>query len=227
MLPKYIKNRDPNKHAIFQQFWFDFCCLLQRPNIKIRAPSQCFVDFSHISHVRFSRAFWSLKTYQKPFQNEVRTIEKSMLKMCCFSTSNFSGFGLDLGASWASKMEPSWPFWPPDLRDLAPKNDLKLDVFKKWRLGGFQTRFWRPRGSILDSLGSIFSKILHCFFQVSPPRIPPAIYNAKNAKNAKKAKKANHLQGANAKSATTKVCFITMAWAKKGGRRWSPPGGYN
>ena len=72
-----------------------------------------------------------------------------------------------------------------------------------------------------------FRICLECLFQVSPPRIPPAIYNAKNAKNAKKAKKANHLQGANAKSATTKVCFITMAWAKKGGRRWSPPGGYN
>ena len=95
------------------------------------------------------------------------------------------------------------------------------------RFGGLQVRFWTPQGSILEGLGLIFSNFLHCFFQVSSPRIPPAIYNAKNAKNAKKAKKANHLQGANAKSATTKVCFITMAWAKKGGRRWSPLGGYN
>ena len=45
--------------------------------------------------------------------------------------------------------------------------------------------------------------------------------------NAKKAKEANRLQGANAQSATTKAYSITMAGAKKGGRRWSPPGGYN
>ena len=42
---------------------------------------------------------------------------------------------------------------------------------------------------------------------------------------AKKAKKANHLQGANAQSATTKAYSTTMARAKKGGRRWSLPGG--
>ena len=55
----------------------------------------------------------------------------------------------------------------------------------------------------------------------------PKIYNAKNAKKAKKAKKANRLQGANAQSATAKAYSTTMGRAKKGGRRWSPPGGYN
>ena len=54
----------------------------------------------------------------------------------------------------------------------------------------------------------------------------PKIYNAKNAKKAKKAKKANLLQGANAQSATTKAYSTTMGKAKKGGRRWSPLGGY-
>ena len=53
------------------------------------------------------------------------------------------------------------------------------------------------------------------------------IYNAKNAKKVKKAKKANLLQSANAQSATTKAYSTTMGRAKKGGRRWSPPGGYN
>ena len=55
--------------------------------------------------------------------------------------------------------------------------------------------------------------------------MPPKIYNAKNAKRAKKDKKANLLQGANAQSATTKAYSTTMGWAKKGGRRWSPPRG--
>ena len=54
------------------------------------------------------------------------------------------------------------------------------------------------------------------------------IYNAKNAKKVKKkAKKANLLQSANAQSATTKAYSTTMGRAKEGGRRWSPPGGYN
>ena len=43
-------------------------------------------------------------------------------------------------------------------------------------------------------------------------------------KMVKYVKKANHLQGANAQSATTKAYSNTMAGAKKGGRRWSPPG---
>ena len=33
---------------------------------------------------------------------------------------------------------------------------MKLDVFKKCCLGGLQTRFQRPQGSILKGLGSIF-----------------------------------------------------------------------
>ena len=51
--------------------------------------------------------------------------------------------------------------------------------------------------------------------------------NAKHYSNAEKAKKANHLQGADAQGATPKAYSTSMAGAKKGGRRWSPPGGYN
>ena len=62
--------------------------------------------------------------------------------------------------------------------------------------------------------------------------MPPKIRNAKNAKiaknakNAKKAKNANFLQSAT-QSATTKAYSTTMGRTKKGGRRWSPPGGFN
>ena len=54
----------------------------------------CFCNF---------HAFSVQKTYQKPFQNEVRTLPKSMPTKLYFSTSIFWGFGLDFGASWASK----------------------------------------------------------------------------------------------------------------------------
>ena len=60
------------------------------------------------------------KTSQKAFQNEVRDLQKSMLKTPCFSTSIFSRLGLDLGASWASKAEPSSPLWPQKTRNGAP-----------------------------------------------------------------------------------------------------------
>ena len=49
----------------------------------------------------------------------------------------------------------------------------------------------------------------------------------KNAKDAKNAKNANCFRSANAISSTTKAYSISMAEAKKGRRRWSPPGGYN
>ena len=62
--------------------------------------------------------------------------------------------------------------------------------------------------------------------------MPPKIYNAKNAKTAKNAKKAKKAKNANllqsaTQSATTKAYSTTMGRAKKGGRRWSPRGGYN
>ena len=49
----------------------------------------------------------------------------------------------------------------------------------------------------------------------------------KNDKDAKNAKNANCFQSANAISSTMKAYSISMAEAKKGGRWWSPPGGYN
>ena len=113
--PKSFQNRCLRKHTIFHRFLRDFCCLLQEPTSKKCAPTQCFVNFSHNSVYRFEHTFSVQKTYQKPFQNEVRTLQKSMPKTCCFLTSVFSGFGLDFGGSWASKMEPSWPFWPHNI----------------------------------------------------------------------------------------------------------------
>ena len=79
-----------------------------------------------------------------------------MPKTCCFSTSIFSGFGLDFGGSWASKLDPSWLLKPQNFTAPAHFYLLKLSVFKKLRLGGLRARFWRPRGSILEGPGSIF-----------------------------------------------------------------------
>ena len=77
----------------------------------------------------FWHAFSIQKTYQKPFQNEVRTLPKSMPKMYCFLALIFSGIGLDFGGSWASKLEPSRRFWPQNFAMSARFYPLKLNVF--------------------------------------------------------------------------------------------------
>ena len=96
------------------------------------SPNSCFCNF---------HAFSVQKTYQKPFQNQVRTMKKSISKTCCFLTSFFSGFGLDFGGSWASNLEPSWLLKPQNFSSAAHFYLLKLKVFKKWRPGGLQARF--------------------------------------------------------------------------------------
>ena len=87
--PKCLPNRCFKKHAIFHWFLLIFGCLLQDPNLKFHAPTQCFVSFSQKSNVRFWHTFSIQKTFQKPFQNEVRTLPKSMLKTCWFLTLIF------------------------------------------------------------------------------------------------------------------------------------------
>ena len=107
--PKCFPNRCFKKPAIFHGFLLIFGCLLQDPNLKFHAPTQCFVSVSLKSNVRFWHTSSVQKTFQKPFQNEVRTLPKSMPKTCCFLTSFFSGFGLDFGRSWTSMLEPNPP----------------------------------------------------------------------------------------------------------------------
>ena len=111
-LPKSFQNRCPKKHAIFHRFWFEKCFVAKVPTSISYWFLQYFLPLRHFSSNRFLHAFSVQKTYQKPFQNDVWTLAKSMSKMCCFLTSFFSGFGLDFGASWASKMEPSWLLKP-------------------------------------------------------------------------------------------------------------------
>ena len=78
--------------------------------------------------------------------------------MSRFSKSIFSGFGLDFGGFWASKLEPSWLLRPQKTLWAALFKPLKLSVLKKLLLGGLQTWFWRPQGSIWKGLGTIFSR---------------------------------------------------------------------
>ena len=79
-----------------------------------------------------------------------------MPKTCCFLTSFFSGFGLDFGASWASKMEPSWLQIAISSILDALFGDPKFNMAKNVVLersgldfGASGPRFWRLWASIL------------------------------------------------------------------------------
>ncbi len=100
---------------------FDVFKLWHLENINCPEEKSMFFRFSRKACFCDFRAFFLPKIIKKPFQNEVRTLQKSMPKTCWFSTSIFWGFGLDLGGSWASKMEPSWPFWPQKTWPGAPQ----------------------------------------------------------------------------------------------------------
>ena len=126
---KSNQNQRPEKHWNFHRFSIDFCCLLQKPNLDFCAHGHSFVRFLHNSRVRFWHAFWKWKPCQQPFHNEAWTLQKSMPETCRFSTSIFGGFGLDLGGPWASKMEPSSLFWPPETSEQLFFYPLKLKVF--------------------------------------------------------------------------------------------------
>ena len=126
---KSNQNRRPQKHRNFHWFLIDFCPSLQKPNLDFCAHGHSFVRFLHNSRVCFWHAFWKAKPCQKPFQNEAWTLQKSMPETCRFSISIFRKFGLDLGGPWVSKMEPSWPCWPPKTSEQLFFYPLKLQVF--------------------------------------------------------------------------------------------------
>ena len=96
-----------------------------------------------------------------------------------------------------------------------------------WRLSG---SIWEAHSSILEPPNLDFSEIFAYVWNVyprNPSKNPENAKNARNAKNAINAKDANHFRRATTMRSITKAYSISMAGAKKGGRRWSPPGGYN
>ena len=108
------------------------------------------------------------KTYEKPFQNDVRTLPKSMLKTSGLSTSIFSGLSFDLGWSWAlpsvswAPLGRSWAALGRSWAALGPVLGASLVLLgASWRSNEapgsiFQTfgrlwkAFWNSRVSFCD-----------------------------------------------------------------------------
>ena len=126
---KCFQNRPPKKHAIFHRFLLEKCLVAQVPTSILYWFLQYFLLVGHFSSNRCLHVFLVRKTFQNPLQNLFRTLSKSMLKMHRFSTSIFSRFGLDFGASWDSKSEPSWLLNPQKISGTAHFYLLKLKIF--------------------------------------------------------------------------------------------------
>ena len=74
ILPKRLRNRCPKKHAIFHRFFLEKAFVARAPTSISYWFFQYFLLVGHFSSNRFWHAFWLRKTYQKPFQNDVRTL---------------------------------------------------------------------------------------------------------------------------------------------------------
>ena len=74
ILLKCLRKRCPNKHAIFQRFLPEKASVARAPTSISYWFFQYFLLVGHFSSNRFSNAFWVQKTYQKPVQNDVRTL---------------------------------------------------------------------------------------------------------------------------------------------------------
>ena len=169
--PKCLPNRTPQKHVIFHRFLFQNAPTAKMPTRVLYwfFPHETLVG--HFSSNRFSRAFWVQKTYQKPFQNEVRTLQKSMRKTMFFFNIDFFGFrarfwtllGLSwvpLGRSWAS-LGRSWAS-PGRFLDLSwallGTSSLLLGSH-----GRLQARFWEVLGSSGLGLAKLLGRFCHSF----------------------------------------------------------------
>ena len=102
ILPKRLRNRCSNKHAIFHRF------LLQRASVA-KAPTSILYWFlqykmalGRFSSCCFLHGFGIQKTIQKPIKNHARATQKSIQKTCCFLISMFSHFGFDFGSPGAA-----------------------------------------------------------------------------------------------------------------------------
>ena len=94
--PKSRYKKTCHFYRIRHRFFVVFRCT----NIEILCAQPMFCkDFRCFTFSDWDR-FCIRKTSQKPLRNHPETMIKSNLQTCCFSTSIFSGLGLDFGGSW-------------------------------------------------------------------------------------------------------------------------------
>ena len=112
-LPKSSQNRRPKQLVIFLQFSSVFFDLLQKPNLKIHAPTQCFVSFSHKSVLAFRMHLGSekhtknlAKTIPKQPKNRIRKQSFFQYGFFMVSASILEGLSVQMDGKTATKGRP-------------------------------------------------------------------------------------------------------------------------
>ena len=111
------------------------------------------------------------KTYEKPFQNDVRTLPKSMLKTSGLSTSIFAGLSFDLGWSWAlpsvswAPLGRSWAALGRSWAALGPVLGASLVLLgASWRSNEAPGSIFQAFGRLWEAFWKLPGLILRCFF---------------------------------------------------------------
>ena len=164
ILPKRLRNRCSNKHAIFHRFLLQKASVAKAPTSILYWFLQYKMALGRFSSSCFLHGFGIQKTIQKPLKNHARATQKSISKTCCFLTSIFSRFGLDFGASWAllgrswALLGASWALLGCLLRALG------CLLAAKCCPRGARARFWRVPGVSGEAFGDPQTQ----FFEVFP-----------------------------------------------------------
>ena len=143
------------------RFFIEFCsknALLQRRHRFRIGFSNTFCLSGTFLRIAFRMHFGSKKptknqskTTSEPFKNRCQKYVVFQHRFFRVSASILEGLG-----------PPSWSqvgyFGYQRGRMRPSKSLLKLNVFKKWRVGKLQARFWSLRASILEALGLDFGR---------------------------------------------------------------------
>ena len=90
ILPKRLRNRCSNKHAIFHRFLLQKASVAKAPTSILYWFLQYKMALGRFSSCCFLHGFGIQKTIQKPIKNHARATQKSISKTCCFLISIFS-----------------------------------------------------------------------------------------------------------------------------------------
>ena len=98
-------------------------------------------------------------SFQNSSQNPSKTRSEHFKNRCRKRVDFQHRFFEVLASIWEGLVLSRWSQvgskWPPGLRAQPPKSLLKLNVFKKYRLGCSRARFWSLWPRILEGLGTI------------------------------------------------------------------------
>ena len=160
------------------RFFIEFCsknALLQQRQHRFRIGfSNRFCLSGTFLRIAFRTHFDSKKPTKNPSKTRSEPFKNRCQKRVVFQHRFFGVSALILEGLDPSRWSQVGQKGPAKLSGQPLFYPLKLKFFKKWRLGGLRTRFWRPRAPFLRPRGSIWERSGAMFSRFLPrmPRLP-------------------------------------------------------